>query len=36
MSTHAGLHLVSSTPQVPHPTAARVMEILADGKTQGL
>jgi acetyl esterase len=35
MSTHAGLRLVSSTPQAPHPTAERVMEILADGKTQG-
>jgi acetyl esterase len=36
MSIHAGLRLVSSAPEAPHPTAQRVMEILADGKTQGL
>jgi acetyl esterase len=36
MSIHAGLRLVSSAPEAPHPTAQRVMEILADGKTRGL
>ena len=36
MSIHAGLRLVSSAPEAPHPTAQRVIEILADGKSQGL
>ena len=36
MSIHAGLRLVSSAPDVPHSTAQRVMEILADGKKDGL
>jgi acetyl esterase len=36
MSIHAGLRLVSSSPEAPHPTAQRVIEILADSKTEGL
>ena len=36
MSIHAGLRLVSSAPDAPHPTAQRVMEILGDSKMEGL
>lgn len=36
MSMHAGLRLVSSVPEAPHPTAQRVMEILADSRIEGM
>ena len=36
MSMHAGLRLVSSAPEAPHPTAQRVMEILADTRIEGM